>query len=40
MTLDAKPLGEQPTSIMPAAISGGRPDASANPKPTIGMIEN
>ena len=40
MTFDAKPLGEQPTKMIPAAISGGRPDATAKPKPTIGMIEN
>ncbi len=40
MTLDAKPLGEQPTKIIPAAISGGNPDVVAKPNPTIGIMVN
>jgi hypothetical protein len=31
--LDANPLGEQPTKIIPAAISGGSLEAVAKPKP-------
>jgi len=40
ITLDASPLGEQPTSITPAAISGGRPPTETRPYPTNGIIVN
>ena len=40
ITFDARPLGEQPTKMIPAAISGGKPDAMAKLTPTAGIIEN
>ena len=40
ITLEAKPLGEQPTKMIPAAISGGRLEAQAKPKPTKGIMVN
>ena len=40
ITFDARPLGEQPTSTRPAAISGGRPNEFARAKPTNGMMVN
>ena len=38
ITLEAMPLGEQPTKIIPAAISGGKPLNLANVKPSSGII--
>ena len=40
ITLDANPLGEQPTKITPAATSGGRLKAQVSPTPTNGIIVN
>ena len=40
ITLDAKPLGEDPTSIIPAAISGGKLKSKAMETPTKGIIVN
>src|SRR6185312_15109449 len=38
ITLDAIPFGEHPTSIIPAAISGGKLLSLANVKPSNGII--
>src|SRR5690606_9157388 len=38
ITLDAMPLGEQPISTIPAAISAGRSLINANPKPDNGIM--
>ncbi len=40
ITLEAKPLGEQPTKITPAAISGGKLKLLAIAKPRKGIIVN
>ena len=40
ITFDAKPLGEEPTKMIPAAISGGNPKDEAIEIPIIGMIVN
>ena len=40
MTFDARPLGEQPMRIIPAAISGSKPLALASIKPRVGMMMN
>ena len=36
----ASPLGEEPTRMIPAAISGGNPKVVAMAKPTMGMMVN
>ena len=40
ITLDASPLGEEPTKMIPAAISGGKLNSIASETPMIGIIEN
>ncbi len=40
ITLDASPLGDDPTSMIPAATSGGNPKVVAMVKPTMGMMVN
>ena len=40
ITFEASPLGEQPTKIIPACISGGKFVKEANVYPTIGIIVN
>ena len=40
ITLEAKPLGEQPINKIPAEISGGKSKEYANTKPTNGMMVN
>ena len=40
ITLEAKPLGEQPIRITPAAISGGKLNKLAMAKPRVGMMRN
>ena len=38
MTLEARPLGQQPTRMIPAAISLGKLKRFATPKPTSGIM--
>ena len=40
ITLDASPLGEEPTNMIPAAISGGKPKEEAIEMPMIGIMVN
>ena len=40
ITLEARPLGEHPIKIIPAAISAGKLVTLANPKPSNGMMIN
>ena len=40
ITLEAKPLGEDPMRMTPAAISGGKLNKLAMAKPNVGMIRN
>ena len=38
MTLEAVPLGQQPTRIKPAASSGGKASSLATPQATTGIM--
>src|SRR5690349_919611 len=40
ITFEAKPLGQQHTKMIPAAISGGKLNHEASAKPTRGIIVN
>ena len=40
MTLEASPLGDDPTNTIPAAISGGNPKTVARVTPTTGIMVN